>query len=826
LAALSLLLPASAGGQSLPEAVEAIDRARVTTRILCITAHPDDEPAGLLSYLARGLGADVALLSVTRGEGGQNALGPEQGAQLAALRSQELLAATRIYGVRLYFTRAPDLGFVKTVEGTHRIWEGTAFPDMVRVIRTFRPNIVINSWGGVHEGHGHHQTTGVMVPQAVAAAADPKMFPEQLNEGVSVWRVEEILERYRGNEARGYLVPTDQISPLWGRTYNEIGRDGDLQHRTQGIAGFLNGPFLRFKVRVVTDRGDTPDTAGFGQKLPSLADRYPDLAGERATLENADRALAAAKGSALALDWPAASLRLAEAGKDIRSAIGTLPGDAVRQTAGQMQALSELEQIRDRINTALALAADLRVEAQSSRKEIVPGESFTVSVSEQHREKTLDAVEKPNLILPPGWTSSEQPQEKDSGGGVRFEVRVPPDAAAHPGAEEWMLPEPPPLVSAAVAARVGGYEFRVEGPVVLTHASSTRVETLPIQMVPQVTLTLEPRQILVVAGRRGAPLEVVARVRYYGSKETEVEVGMEAPQGWSAGGPVRLQFDGPGDQLARLEISLPRNAGPGSMVVPAFARMGTQTFRTSVEPLPTLPSRLWSAPAAVAVRILDLTVPANLRVGYIAAENDPIPDILREVGIHVDLLDPAALAFGNLSRFDAVAIGIRAYELRSDLARANRRLLEYAAAGGTLVVQYQRPDDFNRIAPAPYPAKVGRPTLRITDPNSPVRILAPGNTVLNLPNAIRPKDFDGWVQERGLYFLGEYDPRFTPMLALSDPGEAELRGGLLVAKTGKGTYTYTGLSFFRQLPEGVNGALRLFINVLSQSRAPQKAAGP
>src|SRR5712692_9129028 len=227
----TLAVAAAARGQSLPEAVEAIDRARVTTRILYITAHPDDEPSRVLTYLARGLGADVALLSITRGEGGQNALGPEQGAQLSRLRSEELLAATQVYGTRLFFTRAPDLGYVKTVEETQRIWAGKALADMVRVIRTFRPNIVLNSWGGVHGGHGHHQTSGILTPQAVAAAADPKMFPEQLADGLEPWKVDLLVERDRGDNARSYAVPTDQISPLWGRTYAEIGRDGDLNHR-------------------------------------------------------------------------------------------------------------------------------------------------------------------------------------------------------------------------------------------------------------------------------------------------------------------------------------------------------------------------------------------------------------------------------------------------------------------------------------------------------------------------------------------------------------------------------------------------------------------
>ena len=237
-----------------------------------------------------------------------------------------------------------------------------------------------------------------------------------------------------------------------------------------------------------------------------------------------------------------------------------------------------------------------------------------------------------------------------------------------------------------------------------------------------------------------------------------------------------------------------------------------------MEPLPTLPSRLWTEPASAFARVLDVRVPENLRVGYVAGENDPIPEILRQVGVQVEVLDPAALAFSDLGRFDAIAIGIRAYELRTDLARANQRLLDYAAAGGTLVVQYQRSSDWQRLKPAPFPATVGAPTVRITDENSPVRFALPDHPLLNFPNRIGPDDFNGWVQERGLYFFSQFDAPYEAPLALRDPGEQEVTGGLVYARTGKGVYIYTGLAFFRQLPEGVPGAVRLFVNLLSPSR--------
>ncbi|HMD30499.1 MAG TPA: hypothetical protein VKG84_01230, partial [Candidatus Acidoferrales bacterium] len=652
-------------------------------------------------------------------------------------------------------------------------------------------------------------------PQAVAAAADAKQFPGDL----TPWHVDQVLERYGGEGEKGWLPPTDQISPVWGKTYADIGREGDYQHRTQGIAGFLAGPFRRFRVSLVDGHAQSPDPAKFAEPLGALATRYPALSGSRAAFERADHSLAEARRAALALDWPAAVKHLAAAGKEIDAAAANVSG------AEREQALSELARVRARIHYALQMTAALQIDAQASRREAIPQEDVTVRVSVHYREHAFDSVSEPRLEVPDGWTAGPSGAAAGlSPGEQRFTVTIP--SAQKPGkpGDDWMFPQPPPLVRAAVDATVSGYRFTAEMPVTFMRASSTQVETLPLQLVPRVTLALEPRQMLVTPARRGETLEVVARVHYYGSAPAQMQVGFDTPLTWPAIRPVTVQFDGPGDQLARLQITTPRDSGAATLSFHAYARLGAEEYRTTVEPLPTLPSRLWSEPAVLTLTLPDLIVPEHLRVGYVAAENDPIPDVLRQAGITVDMLDPVALAFNDLSHYDAIAVGIRAYELRGDLPRSNRRLLDYAAAGGTLVVQYARATDWNRLMPGPYPAKVGDPTLRITNRNSPVSVLVPNSPLLNFPNKIGPGDFDGWVQERGLYFFGEMDARYTPILAMQDPGEKDLNGGLVVAQVGKGTYIYTGLSFFRQLPEGIHGPLRLFVNLLSQSRAPKTSA--
>jgi hypothetical protein len=254
----------------------------------------------------------------------------------------------------------------------------------------------------------------------------------------------------------------------------------------------------------------------------------------------------------------------------------------------------------------------------------------------------------------------------------------------------------------------------------------------------------------------------------------------------------------------------------------AYAKLGEEKFTTSLEPLPTLPTQLWSEPAQCVAHAFAINVPENFRVGYITAESEPVPEALERLGIHVEMLEPASLAFGDLSRFNAIVVGVRAYELRHDLPGANQRLLDYVSNGGTLVVQYERDFAWDRAQYAPYPAKItppaGGPLPRITDEDSPVKFLKPDDPLLNTPNKITIDDFKGWVQERGLYFWTQFDPKYTAVLAMNDPGERDQNGALVYTRYGKGIYIYTGIAFFRQLPEGVPGAYRLFVNLLGGSQ--------
>jgi LmbE family N-acetylglucosaminyl deacetylase len=817
--------PPAGTGPGLAETIEAIDSARVTTRILYIDAHPDDESAAVLTYLARGLHADVALLSLTRGEGGQNDLGPEQAPQLGLIRTQELLAATRGYGVKLFFTRARDFGFSKTPEETEKVWGDQVVEDMVRVIRTFRPNVVISNFGNVHSGHGHHQASGLLAPKAVRAAADANAYPELQKEGLKPWSAGTagvpIMDLDRSSDSpQGYSIPVGEVSPLYGKSYREIGLDAFANHRTQGISAFLGSPFLRRPIGLIAEGGSKFTPVMLNTNLTALSGDHAGLGcGDKIPhcelLKKVDDDLAGARSAALALDWKQSSAQVASAGTTLESMFAAAQGENVAEFR------EELRRVKEHLDRALALAAGFEQTAEADRAYVVAGEAFKIRVTRRCRPDVSCAFEELALRLPD--RSKQEGHADAKSGDAEFTVALGVKQSRE--GFEGNLPEPAPLVEIEQIMTIGGYKFTADQPVTHIEASSTRVDRVPLRMVPAYTLMVQPEQAVAVLAKKREPVEILLRVHSYATQVHKIEVGLDAPPGWMASKFVEVQFDGEGDKYVKLTVAPPQKLSSGNFTVAAYARLGEEKFTTSLEPLPTLPTQLWSEPANCVVHAFEINVPEHLNVGYITAENEPVPEALEWLGIRVEMLDPAALAFSDLSRFNAIVVGVRAYEIRHDLPGANQRLLDYVSNGGTLVVQYERDFAWDRAQYAPYPAKIappaGSPLPRITDENSPVKFLKPDDPLLNKPNKITQDDFRGWVQERSLYMWTQFDPKYTPLLAMNDPGEPDQNGALVYTRYGKGAYIYTGIAFFRQLPDGVPGAYRLFVNLLSPSREPR-----
>ncbi len=716
--------PAPGRGQSVADTLESIQKARVVTRVLFTVAHPDDEASTLLTYLPHALGTDTTLLTLNRGEGGQNAIGPEQGAQLGILRSSELSAAMNVEGPHLYFTRVVDFGFSKTLEETLEKWQGLELEDMVRAIRMLRPQIVINGWGGQKTGHGNHQASGYQTPKAVEAAADPTKYPDQIAEGLKPWRVETILNPVRATAqdekvdyTGSWVVPADEISPIWGLSYRDISLQGYLHHRSQGVTPFLNAPFVRRPYGLKRATGGPASPSDFAQPLISLARVIPVPAED--SLAAADHALDQARMAAEKLDWPGAVRSIAEAGKQIAS----LEDQVKRsQDSSAASGLWELEQVRERINHALSDAAAIKIVSNSDRSELVAGEGFSVRAEVVHRDGVPATFSKPELTLPSGWTITKQ-EEKD--GSTNFSVAVPAGAQTLRAPGDFLYPFPPPLVRARTHVEADGYAFDFTAPVQSLHASTVSVLSYPLRIVPPVELTPQPEQYVVVESRQPRQFDVFARVHSFAQTPSKVSVGVEVPSGWKAPAPETIEFSGAGDRLVHLTVMPPAKIAAGNYELKAYAKRGEEKVETSLEPLPSLPTYLWSAPATVPVHVFSIAVPDHLRVGYISADNDAaIPDSLRRLGVDVEMIDANALAFGDLSRFDAIVAGMRAYELRSDVVASNSRLLDYAAGGGTLVVLDQRPAIWDAVKPAPFPATMG-PGPRVTDENAAVNYTDP-----------------------------------------------------------------------------------------------------
>src|SRR5438477_2333922 len=714
----------------LAETIDAIDSARVTTRILYITAHPDDESGAVLTYLARGLHADVALLSLTRGEGGQNVLGPEQAPQLGLIRTRELLAATRGYGVKLYFTSAKDFGYSKTPEETDKIWGPQVLDDMVHLIREFRPNIVINNWGGVHGGHGHHQASGILTPKAVQLAADDSYKTKETCDDCGPWTTSQVLDLERRSEhPRGYILPLDEISPLYGRSWRQLGIDAFANHRSQGITGFLASSFLQRPIALIGEDGKPLDPKSFSL---NLTDRFKGCA----PIEEADRDLRAARAAVLQLAWKEAGEKVSHAADLLDEAPKKCGPTPYSQKEEAWEQLLDRSGANARVAKAAKRVAGLDISALADRNDVSAGEEFHVSVHASCRLEAGCKLGETKLVSIPGVSTSKR--EGDIEKSQRFTAQVQDDAKApgligsmsSPDSQYQNAAVPPPISQAAVTFRLAGHEYMDRETVKFFDANSTHADLVPLRIVPAYTLAIEPKSAIEILSRNHQAIDVLLRVHSYSTKPASVSVGLDVPNGWTSSGTAELKFKGSGDRYAKLKVSPPARLPLGNATIAPYAKGGEKKFTTSLQPLPSMPTLLWEEPAECVVHAFDVNVPKSLRVGYITAESEPVPDALRMLGIQVDLLDPATLAFGDLAKYDAIVVGVRAYELRTDLPGANQRLLDYVSNGGTMLVQYERDFAWEGKTYAPYPAKItsnkpGEPLPRTTDENAAVTFLKP-----------------------------------------------------------------------------------------------------
>jgi LmbE family N-acetylglucosaminyl deacetylase len=783
--------------------------------VLFVAAHPDDENSQLIAYLARGRDYRMAYLSLTRGDGGQNVLGPEFGDELGIIRTEELLAARRVDGGQQYFSRAVDFGFSKDYLETLRIWDRQqVVADIVRIIREFRPDVVIARFSPVPGGtHGHHTASTVLALEAFKLASDPNSFPEQLRQGLTPWQPKRILWNAGGFQRGGgetNMIRMDDggKDPVTGEAFTDVAGRSRSMHKTQGFGNFGGS-----------------GSGGSGPRNESFA----LLAGAPATndiLDGVDDTWNRVPGGAeigklidgvIAQFNPQDPAAGVPALLQIKKLLATLPTDD--------PVLNEKRQQLDRI---IQGCLGLTVETTIPDAEVVPGEPLKMHLAATVRSDIVPvrwmaaqfAAVKSKLSIGTDLASlqsvSHDVEEKlpaDAQVSQPYWLREQSDAGMFRVADPNLIghPENPPVFPIEQVFEVGGQTVIVLDQPVQFTADRAKDQTRDLTVISPVSLKLGSEVSLFAPGTtRSVDVEVTAA-----RPDTAGTLRLNASAGWKVA-PTTQSFSLPnaGDQ-AKLTFSVTAPAQPATADITAEAKVGGRIYDNErvVINYPHIPLLFLQPSARLKAVCLNLAIRGQ-NIGYLPGAGDSVAECLEDMGYKVTQLTGADLTADNLEKFDAVVIGVRAFNVRTDLVANLSALFAYVEAGGNVIEQYNRPGrDLKTDQLAPYSLHIS--SDRVTDETAPMTFLAPDHPALNTPNKITIADFDGWIQERGIYYPDQWDDHFTPILACSDPGEAPLKGGLLVADYGKGHFVYTGLVFFRQLPAGVPGAYRLFANLVS-----------
>lgn len=972
---------------------QAIKRLGVVGSVLHTGAHPDDEDSGLLAYLARGRQARTAYLSLTRGDGGQNVIGPELYESLGVIRTDELLAARRLDGAQQFFTRAFDFGFSKSRTETLSKWDREAvLADMVRVIRTFRPLVIVSAWSGTpNDGHGHHQASGLLTQEAYRAAADPARFQDQINEGLRPWQAQKLyLRSFDGAASNREFLPslstlsinTGEFDPLLGCSYYEIAARGRSQHRSQDEGTIeARGPRLS-RLRLIDSKlGPTKDEKDIFEDIETSVAGIARFAGAAAAklkeqLAEVQSAANEAKLRFNPLAGNSVSEPIARGLKRLREISRTI-GSLGLSDSELYETTFLLKQKQADFEDALIKSAGVIVDCLADDEVVTPGQTFTVAVSAYANSAAKPGVV--SLSAAPGWTVVKKGQKTSEVDGrlilqSEYDVTVGADVA--PTRPYWLNaprngdmfavdkattgatgiePTTPAALIGVVDFSIAGESVKANQEIEYRYADGSLGEIRhELKVAPAVSVNVSPEILVYPRSATAAQREVTVSVTNNQKGGVRGSLALRAPTDWRvipASSSFALKREGETASLT-FRVSPPEGSAESRGAVSAVATIGERSYREGFQVVayPHTGSRFVYHPAEAMAELIDVKIAEGLKVGYIAGAGDDFAAALVRIGVNVKFIDSKELASGDLSVYDTIVAGVRTYEVRPDVIANNSRLMDYVNQGGTYIVQYsrgnfenggfapyrtgkeeilgprssnQRDRQTNREARLTYlgeldiavamtpkaaganprigfiggpgdktieslrragldvrtletgdlggdlstfdvivigPGAGSRPELaaynsklldysrrkllilvytqaqfisgefptyprpearpfRVTDETAKVTILKPDHPRFNFPNKITYRDFEGWVQERGAYFLGDWDPHFQPLMACHDPGEPDLKGGELIAEYGKGLYIYTAYAWFRQLPKGVPGAYRLIANLVSLPKA-------
>ena len=869
-----------AGATNASEVWRALQRLQTTATVLHTVAHPDDENGALLTWLSRGQGVRTALYSTTRGEGGANLIGPELFDALGIVRTEEHLAAVRYYGIDLFFSSAVDFGYSKRLDETLEKWDyQMLLEDMVRLIRYYRPDVIISRYqGNRRDGHGHHQASGVVTLEAFKVAGDATRFPEHLAEGLQPWQPKKLYitrSRWRRSDTDPAETPvlkidTGEYNALLGLSYSQIARQGLSYQRSQGVGqtrASKGSSFTELQLIDTTlpDQSKPEDSLfdGLDTTIMGMATLVNTPVLNEAFMQLQESVEAAASDYDARQPWKVvphlveglkATHDLIENVQDGLENVRGVDLDAATHAHLLFLLKNKAQEFMIATNTALGLSLEVLVQPAGTRSSetftvAIPGQKFSIGMRFVNPAPVAAELVDTSLQTPEGWNVRQMEAEKIKGiptnepVSITYEVEVPQNAAyTQPywtreseyhdtvytlqQPEYRFLPAAPPDVHGVVTYRVEGVDFT------LTQPAKTRSINRPwgekrrlLTVAPAISLSVSPHIGVIPISESDTATTFTATVEMLNNVQGEAEgkLALAFPSDWSASPEwAAFAFTHAGaSKTFTFQVSAEGVEAGRDYTIQAVALSNDAEYTTGYQTIehPDLEPRHLYRPATMTLHGITLNLPEDMRVGYIMGVGDKIPEALVQIGIDVEMLDREELRTGDLNRFDTILVGIRAYAVRRDLIAYNSRLLDYVYKGGNLIVQYQTPE-FDAAPFGPYPYTMGRRPEEVSEEDAQVTILMPDNPIFQYPNQITEADFDGWVEERGSKFLTEWNENYQALLTCNDREQEPQHGGLLYAQYGEGTYTYAAYAFYRQLPAGVAGAYRLFVNMLMLGKQP------
>lgn len=808
-----------------------------TITFLNTGAHPDDERSDLLAYLSRGLGVKTASLIANRGEGGQNEIGSELDNGLGIIRSREMIEAAKITGVKAYHLSETtsdaiyDFGFSKGTEETLEQWgEELTYERLIRFIRTYQPDILMPSFRDVASQHGHHRTISILSEKAFEDAADPSVFPEQLREGLSVWQVKKFYLPANSQDTATTSIEIGDYDPIYQMSYPQLGEESRFMHKSQGMGNDIpvaprQSHLELIKSAVDTD-GENDLFAGIPYDFSEWADELPRK--ERSLKQQFSKFQDRLNG--IIDSYPDNEEVFEKSQKALKEVRALTQKTKRTRLDAQLKndLLHKLSLKEEQLQEASFKASGLETSVDAGVDILTRGAKTSVKITMKNNgSKTLKDISA-SLTAPKGWKVQKSNEGKGKEKGkhrghdgkhnkgltlkpgqtytVTYTVQVPKNASYYHAYEE-------PAIQAAVSYEANG--TKTTHPVEFSET---------IAVLPDLSLTLSPEDIVVNTANVQDEIPVTVKVKNNRNGKTSGQVSLTLPEGWTAApAKTAINLSKQGEEKeVQFKLKPPAKVEAGSFEVEAVATADGKKFTDTVQEISYdhIGTFYYLYPAVVNGAAFELATDKSLNIGYIDSGFDQVADYLTNAGVEITKLTEADLESGDLSQYDTIVTGIRAYLSRSDLAANNERLKEYVANGGHLVVQYHKPNDgWNAETTAPYPLTIGNPSIswRVTDETADVEVLKPESALFNYPNKIGTGDWDNWVQERGLYFPMAWGPEYETFVKMADPGEDPFEGGILMAEYGEGTYLYTNLVFYRQIQDQVPGAYRIFTNLISYS---------